>query len=164
MSLNAGAGPRHFGFSPNGTFAYVINEMQSTVTAFSYDADRGQLHSLQTISTLPKDFAGANDDAEIQVHPSGKFLYASNRGHDSIAVFAIDQSKGTLTALEYVSTQGKEPRNFEIDPTGSRLFAANQKSDNIVIFRIDPKTGRLAPTGDVLHVPSPVCVKFVAAE
>ncbi len=164
MSLNAGAGPRHFGFSPNGTFAYVINEMQSTVTAFSYDADRGQLHSLQTISTLPKDFAGANDDAEIQVHPSGKFLYASNRGHDSIAVFAIDESKGTLTALQYVSTQGKVPRNFEIDPTGSRLFVANQKSDNIVIFRIDPKTGRLAPTGDVLHVPSPVCVKFVAAE
>jgi 6-phosphogluconolactonase len=164
VSVNAGAGPRHFGFSPSGNFAYVINEMQSTVTAFSYDADRGQLHSLQTISTLPKDFAGANDDAEIQVHPSGKFLYASNRGHDSIAVFAIDESKGTLTALEYVSTQGKEPRNFEIDPTGSRLFVANQKSDNIVIFRIDPKTGRLAHTGDVLHVPSPVCVKFVAAE
>jgi 6-phosphogluconolactonase len=164
VSVNAGAGPRHFEFSPNGKFAYVINEMQSTVTAFSYDADRGQLHSLQTISTLPKDFAGANDDAEIQVHPSGKFLYASNRGHDSIAVFAIDQSKGTLTALEYVSTQGKQPRSFEIDPTGSRLFAANQKSDSIVIFRIDPKTGRLAPTGDVLHVPSPVCVKFVAAE
>ena len=164
VSLNAGAGPRHFGFSPNGKFAYAINEMQSTVTAFSYDADRGQLHSLQTISTLPKDFAGANDDAEIQVHPSGKFLYASNRGHDSIAVFAIDESKGTLTALQYVSTQGKVPRNFEIDPTGSRLFVANQKSDNIVIFRIDPKTGRLAPTGDVLHVPAPVCVKFVAAE
>ena len=109
-------------------------------------------------------FAGANDDDEVQVHPSGKFLYASNRGHDSIAVFAIDQSKGTLTALEYVSTQGKVPRNFEIDPTGSRLFVANQKSDNIVIFRVDPKTGRLAPTGDVLHVPTPVCVKFVAAE
>jgi len=164
VSLNPGAGPRHFVFSPGGTFAYVINEMQSTVTAFAYDADRGQLHSLQTISTLPKDFAGPNDDAEIQVHPSGKFLYASNRGHDSIAVFAIDPSKGTLTALQYVSTQGKVPCNFEIDPSGSRLLVANQKSDNIVIFRIDPNTGRLAPSGDVLHVPSPVCVKFVAGE
>jgi 6-phosphogluconolactonase len=162
VSVNAGAGPRHFAFSPNGKFAYVINEMQSTVTALSYDADRGELHPLQTISALPKDFAGANDDAEIEVHPSGKFLYASNRGHDSITVFAIDESKGTLTGVEYVPTQGKEPRNFEIDPTGSRLFAANQKSDSIVIFRIEPKTGRLTPTGDVLHVPTPVCVKFVA--
>jgi 6-phosphogluconolactonase len=164
VSVSAGAGPRHFTFSPNGKFAYVINEMQSSVTAFSYDADRGKLHPLQTISALPKDFTGANDDAEIEVHPSGKFLYASNRGHDSITVFAIDESKGTLTVLEYVPTQGKEPRNFEIDPTGTRLFAANQKSDTIVIFRIDPKTGRLTPTGNVLHVPTPVCVKFVAGE
>jgi 6-phosphogluconolactonase len=161
-SVQPGAGPRHFDFTSNGKFAYVINEMQSTVSAFSYDAGRGSLQALQTISTLPKDFKGANDDAEIQVHPSGKFVYASNRGHDSIAVFAIDQAKGTLTLVEDVPTQGKTPRSFEIDPTGSRLFAANQQSDNIVVFQIDSKSGSLTPTGEILHVPSPVCVKFVA--
>jgi len=160
-SVDAGAGPRHFVFHPSGKFGYVINEMQSSITAFSYDAELGVLRKLQTISTLPKDFAGSNDDAEIQVHPSGKFLYASNRGHDSIAVFAIDQSKGTLTLVEDVPTRGKTPRNFEIDPTGSRLFAANEKSNNIVIFRINAQSGRLTPTGQVLDVPSPVCVKFV---
>jgi 6-phosphogluconolactonase len=122
------------------------------------------LTPLQTISALPKDFTGRNDDAEIEVHPSGKFLYASNRGHDSITVFAIDPSKGTLTLVEYASTKGKEPRSFEIDPTGTLLFAANQKSDNIVVFRIDQKTGKLTPTGQVLDVASPVCVKFLKLE
>src|SRR5580704_7335046 len=159
-----GAGPRHFALHPNGRFAYVINEMQSTVSVFRYDGADGILHPLQTISTVPKDFAGHNDDAEIQVHPSGKFLYASNRGHDSIAVFAIDADKGTLTVIEYASTKGKTPRSFEIDPTGSLLFAANEKSDNIVVFRIDPQSGRLAPTGQVLEVAEPVCVKFVPIE
>ncbi len=162
--VNPGAGPRHFAFHPSGRSAYVINEMQSTVTAFSYDAARGVLRVLQTISTLPKDFAGHSDTAEVQVHPSGKFLYGSNRGHDSIAVFAIDSGKGTLTPVAHVPTQGKTPRNFGIDPTGSYLFAANQDSDNIVVFRIDAKTGRLTPTGQVLEVPTPVCVKFVAIE
>jgi 6-phosphogluconolactonase len=119
---------------------------------------------LQTISTLPKDYAGASDSAEVEAHPSGKFLYGSNRGHDSIAVFAIDPGKGTLTPVERVSTQGKTPRNFAIDPSGSYLFAANQDSDNIVVFRIDAKTGRLTPTGRVLDAPSPVCVTFVAIE
>jgi 6-phosphogluconolactonase len=159
-----GAGPRHFVLHPNGRFAYVINEMQSSVSVFRYDGADGILHPLQTISTVPKDFAGHNDDAEIQVHPSGKFLYASNRGHDSIAVFAIDADKGTLTVIEYASTKGKTPRSFEIDPTGSLLFAANEKSDNIVVFRIDPQSGRLAPTGQVLEVAEPVCVKFVPIE
>ncbi len=162
--LDAGAGPRHFAFHPGGKFAYVISEMQSSVTAFAYDGRAGAFRSLQTVSTLPKGFAGRNDDAEIEVHPSGKFLYASNRGHDSIAVFAIDESKGALTLLEHVTTGGKEPRSFEIDPTGTRLFAANQKSDNIVVFRIDAKTGRLARTDHVLDVGVPVCVKFVAVE
>ena len=162
--INPGAGPRHFTFHPSGKFAYVINEMGSTVTAFSYDAAGGVLRALQTISTLPKAFAGNNDDAEVQAHPSGKFLYGSNRGHDSIAVFAIDAGRGTLTPVEHVPTQGETPRNFRIDPTGSYLFAANQDSDNIVVFRIDPKTGRLTPTGQTLEVPSPVCVKFVAIE
>ncbi|MBI1939875.1 MAG: lactonase family protein [Acidobacteria bacterium] len=161
--LQPGAGPRHFAFHPGGRFAYVINELQSTVTAFAYEAG-GILKELQTIPTLPKDFAGDNTTAEVQVHPSGKFLYGSNRGHDSIAVFSIDAEKGTLTPLEQVPTQGKTPRNFGIDPTGSYLFAANQNSGNIVVFRIDAKTGRLTPTGQVLEVPTPVCVRFVEAD
>jgi 6-phosphogluconolactonase len=162
--LDPGAGPRHFVLHPNGNFAYVISEMQSTVTAFSADLKAGTFHRLQTISTLPKDFTAQNDDAEIQIHPSGKFLYASNRGHDSIAVFSVDDAKGTLTPVELVPTQGKTPRSFEIDPTGTLLYAENQESGNIVIFRIDQTTGKLTPTGKVLDVPSPVCVKFVAAD
>ena len=161
---NAGAGPRHFALHPNGKFGYVIDEMGSTVSVFQYDTAGGILRPLQTISTLPKGFAGQNDDAEIQIHPSGKFLYASNRGHDSIAVFAIDPDKGTLTLIEYVPTKGKSPRNFEIDPTGRLVFAANEKSDNIVIFRIDQRTGRLTATGKVLDMSQPVCVKFVPIE
>ena len=156
-----GAGPRHFALRPDGKFAYVVNEMGSTVSAFSYDGAVGVLHPLQTISTFPKDFPGHNDDAEIEIHPSGKFLYASNRGHDSVAVFAIDQDKGTLTLIEYAPTKGQTPRSFEISPGGSLLFAANEKSDNIVVFHIDSKTGRLTPTGKVLEVAEPVCVKFV---
>ena len=159
-----GAGPRHFAFHPKGKFGYVINEMQSTVAAFRYDATDGALHPLQTISTLPKDFVKENTAAEIEVHPSGKFLYASNRGHDSIAVFAIDANQGTLGPVEYVSTKGASPRSFEIAPGGSLLFAANEKSDNIVAFRINAETGRLTPTGRVLKIAQPVCVKFVAIE
>ncbi len=162
--LDPGAGPRHFALRPDGKFAYVISEMGRSVTVFSNDAASGRLARLQTLTTLPNDFTGRNDDAEIEVHPSGKFLYASNRGHESIAVFAIDSGKGTLTTVEIASTQGKEPRSFEIDPTGNLLFAANQKSDNIVVFRIDAKTGKLTPTGQVLDVASPVCVKFVGLD
>ena len=159
--VKAGSGPRHFAFHPKGKFAYVTNEMASTVDALAWDATKGELRGLQTISTLPADFKGETTTAEIQVHPSGKFLYDSNRGADSIAVFAIDQRKGTLKAVDNTPTQGKVPRNFGIDPTGSFLIAANQKSDNIVVFRINKATGRLTPTGQVLEVGSPVCVKFV---
>lgn len=162
--LNPGIGPRHFALAPSGKFAYVVAEMGSSVTAFSVDLKTGILKHLQNISTLPKDFKGENDDAEIHVHPNGKFLYASNRGHDSIAVFAIDPQKGMLTAIEDIPTQGNIPRSFEIDPTGKFLFAENQKSDNIVIFRIDEKTGRLKATGQKIEVASPVCVKFMPAE
>jgi 6-phosphogluconolactonase len=162
--VHPGAGPRHFAFHPSGRFAYAINEMQSTVSAFAYDAASGALKELQTLSTLPKDYSGKNDTAEVQVHPGGKFLYGSNRGNDSIAVFAIDVGKGTLTPVENVPTQGKTPRNFAFDPTGSYLFAANQDSGNIAIFRIDAKTGRLTPTGQELEVPTPVCVRFVAVD
>jgi len=162
--VEAGAGPRHFALHPSGKFAYVINEMGGTVSVFTADMTAGTLHGVQTISTLPKDYPGTIEDAEIAVHPSGKFLYASNRGHNSIAVFAIDAAKGTLTPVEYASTQGKTPRSFEIDPTGTLLFAANQDSDTVVIFRIDAKSGRLTAKGQVLEVGKPVCVKFAAID
>jgi 6-phosphogluconolactonase len=155
------AGPRHFAWHPSGRFAYVINELNSTVTAFSYDAGRGTLREIQTVSTLPADFAGKSDCAEVQVHPSGKFLYGSNRGHDSIAIFAIDSQTGRLAPLGHESTQGKTPRNFAIDPTGRYLLAANQDSNTIVVFRVDGQTGLLKATGQTAEVPAPVCVKFV---
>ncbi|HEX4663186.1 MAG TPA: lactonase family protein [Terriglobales bacterium] len=161
--LDPGVGPRHLSFHPNGKFAYVVNELKSTVTAFSYDANRGALQKLGSISTLPTDVSGPNDGAEIHVHPSGRFLFVSNRGHDSIAVFSIDPGSGELTLVQDVSTQGKTPRNFEIDPTGAFLFVANQNSGNIVVFRINPQTGKLTATGQVLSVPSPVSLRFVAA-
>ena len=164
VKLDAGAGPRHFALSPSKRFAYVISEIHSTVTVLSADLKAGTFRTVQTISALPKDFKGENDDAEIEIHPSGRFLYASNRGHDSITVFAIDPANGTLTPVEYTPTLGKTPRSFEIDPTGTLLFAENQQSNNIVIFKIDGKTGRLTPTGKTLDVPSPVCVKFLAVE
>ena len=135
--------------------------MQSTVSVFHYDSVLGKLQNVEAISSLPKTFSGHDESAEIEVHPSGKFLYASNRGHDSIAVFAIDKLTGTLTPVEYISTKGASPRNFEIDPTGTLLFAANEKSDNIVVFRINQQTGKLTPTGKILEISQPVCVKFV---
>ncbi|MGD1021211.1 MAG: lactonase family protein [Candidatus Sulfotelmatobacter sp.] len=158
-----GAGPRHFAFRPDGKFGYVINEMGSTVSVYGYET-AGVLRPLQTISTIPKSFTVLNEDAEIAVHPSGKFLYASNRGHDSIAVFAIDPNKGTLTLVEYAPTKGQSPRNFAIDPSGALIFAANEKSDNIVLFQINQQTGGLTPTGKVLDISQPVCVKFVPIE
>jgi 6-phosphogluconolactonase len=161
VAVKPGSGPRHFAFSPNGGFAYSVHEMGSMVTAFAYEAASGKLTQLQTISTLPADFHGEDNSAEIEVDARGRFLYASNRGHDSIAVFAIEPKLGTLSVVENVATQGRTPRNFKIDPTGRYLFAANQDSNNIVIFSIDPETGRLAPTGQVLQVQSPVCVLFV---
>ena len=164
VKASPGAGPRHLVFSKEGRFLYMLNEMQSSVVAYSYDAASGALHELQTISSLPKGFSGENTAAEIEIDPSGKFLFASNRGDDSIAVFVIDSHTGMLTRVETDSTGGKTPRNFAIDPTGSWLLAANQDSDNIVVFRLDPKTGHLKPTGDVVQLPSPVCLKFVALQ
>jgi 6-phosphogluconolactonase len=160
VAVPAGSGPRHFAFHPSGKFAYVIEEMGSSITAFSYDAAGGVLHPLETISTLPKDFKGESTCAEIEMHPSGKFLYGSNRGHDSIAVFTIDPARGTLTPAEYVSTQGKTPRGFGIDPTGTYLIAGNQDTNTLVVFHIDAQTGRLTPTGQVLDIQAPVCVMF----
>jgi 6-phosphogluconolactonase len=162
--VDPGSGPRHFVLRPDGKFAYVVSEMGHTVTVFSNHPAAGKLQPIQTITTLPQGFTGRNDDAEIRVHPSGGFLYASNRGDESIAVYAIDKNTGILTQAGIIHTGGKEPRNFEIDPTGTLLFAANQKSDNIVVFRIDQKTGLFTPTGKVLEVGAPVCVKFVAVQ
>jgi 6-phosphogluconolactonase len=162
-SVPAGAGPRHMVFHPDGRHAYVINELNSTITVFAYDAPRGSLNEVQTLSTLPAGFDGDNTTAEIQVHPSGKFLFGSNRGHDSVAVFAIDPARGTLTLVQHQSTLGKKPRHFGIDPTGKFLLAANQDSDALVVFSIDPKTGQLKPTGHAIEVPSPVCVDFLPA-
>ena len=161
VKANPGAGPRHLVFSSNGRLLYVINELQSTVATYSYNAATGALLELQSISTLPKGFSGNSTAAEIEIHPSGNFLFASNRGDDSVALFAIDSQTGTLTYVETNPTGGKTPRHFAIDPTGSWLLAANQDSDDIVVFRIDRKTGHLAPTGEVLQSPSPTCLTFV---
>ena len=163
-SIAPGSGPRHLAFRPDGKFAYVLSEMLSRVVAFRYDAGRGALAELQTVSTLPEGFSGDNSGAEILVHPGAKFLYTSNRGHDSIASFRIDAAAGTLTPLGHVSTQGKTPRNFAVDPSGRLLFAANQNSGTVVVFRIDQETGGLTPAGTVLQVPSPVCVVFAAVK
>jgi 6-phosphogluconolactonase len=156
-----GAGPRHLTFHPNNKLAFVINELDSTLTTFSYDSKHGKLHPQQTVSTLPADHSGQNSCADVHVSPNGRFLYGSNRGHDSIVVFAIDARAGRLTYVEHVSTTGKTPRNFTIDPTGTFLLAANQKSDTVVTFRIDPRTGRLRSTGHIAEIPTPVCLKLV---
>jgi len=159
--VQSGAGPRHIAFGPNRKFVYVLSEMESSVTAFAYHAKTGALKNLQTISALPPDYSGRNEAAEIAVHPSGKFLYTSNRGHDSIAIFAIDAAKGTLKSLGQVLTGGKTPRHFAIDPSGAYLLAENQESNNIVIFHIDAVTGSLTPTGQAADAPSPVCLVFL---
>jgi 6-phosphogluconolactonase len=155
-----GAGPRHFSFHPSGKYGYVCDEMTSQVTAFSYDADKGVLKEIQTISTLPEPVKG-NSTAEVVVHPSGKFVYCSNRGHNSIAIFSIDADTGKLTRIGNESTQGKIPRNFALDPSGSLLLAANQDSNNVVVFKVDPATGKLTATGSQIEVPKPVCVRMM---
>ena len=161
--VNPGAGPRHIAFSPNARFLYSINELQSSISVFSYDATTGHLCPVQTISTLSKDFHEWNSGAEVRVSASGRFLYCSNRGHNSIAVFSIDDKDGTLAPIEHVSTGGKTPRNFEIDPTGAYLFAANEDSDSILLLRVDRETGRLTAK-ETVNVTSPVCVKFLALD
>jgi 6-phosphogluconolactonase len=158
--VTAGSGPRHLAFRPDGKFLYVLGEMASTVMTFQYNAGRGTLEELQTLSSLPEGFTGRNSTAEIAVHPNSRFVYASNRGHDSIAIFRIDPGKGTLAPVAHVSTQGKTPRNFSIDPGGNYLLAANQDSGTVAVFRINQETGGLTPTGTELQVSSPVCVVF----
>jgi 6-phosphogluconolactonase len=162
VALQPGAGPRHLVFHPNGRFVYVVSEIRSTITTFAYNARAGLLRELQTITTLPQDFAGASSAAEVLVHPNGKFLYASNRGHDSVVVFSIDPKAGKLSPVEWAPTQGRTPGNFALDPSGSWLIAANQGSDSLVLFRLDPNTGRLGTTGQTFAVGTPSCVKFLS--
>ncbi len=164
VRVHPGAGPRHFDFHPNGNYAYVINELDSTFTAFSYNASAGALTEIQTISTLPDDFEGTSHCADVHVHPSGKFLYGSNRGHDSIAICTINEENGILNHIGCESTQGQTPRNFGLNPEGTFLLAANQQTDTVVTFAIDTETGALTATGDVISVPTPVCLKFLACD
>jgi len=159
--LKAGAGPRHLAFDPAGKHAYVINELDSTITAFDYDAASGALKEIQTVPTLPAGFSGPSYCAEVRVHPTGRFLYGSNRGHDSVAVYRIDPAQGTLTLVEHESAGIKTPRNLNIDPTGKFCLVANQDGNSIVVFRIDPETGSLEPTGHKIDVSKPVCIRFL---
>jgi len=163
VSVPPGSGPRHFAFHPSGKFGYVINEMSCTVTVFDYDASAGRLRPIETISTLPQGepLKSNYSAAEVQVHPSGKFVYGSNRGHNSITLFAVDGARGTLRWVDNTFTRGKTPYGFGIDPTGTYLLAGNQGSDSVVTFRIDQQTGRLSAVGEPLAIGSPVCVQFV---
>ena len=156
----AGSGPRHLAFHPSGKYVYVLGELDSTVAAFAWDGLRGTMTPLQIVSTLPSGQDGGNSTAQVVAHPNGRFLYASNRGHDSIALFAIDSVDGRLTAVGHVPTGGETPRNFNLDPSARFLYAANQDSDTIVAFRIEDNGGRLEPTGHVARAGSPVCVVF----
>lgn len=160
IETSAGAGPRHFKFGHGGRQAYVINELNSTITVFDYDPLRGSLSSKQNISTLPADFKGANATAEIRVHPNGKFVYGSNRGDDSIAAFSVNAQTGELTLVEIVQTGGKNPRNFALSPDGKWLVCGHQDSPILTVFRVDGTTGRLTRGASTANVPACVCVLF----
>jgi 6-phosphogluconolactonase len=162
--VKGGSGPRHIAIRPDGRFAYVINEMACTITGFAVDAASGALRDIETVSTLPagEAVAAGYSTAEIAVHPSGRFLYGSNRGHDTIAVFAIDAASGKLTLVEHEPTRGRTPRGFGIEPEGAYLIVGNQRSDSVVVMRIDAGTGALTPTGATIQVGSPVSVEFVS--
>ena len=160
VASRPGAGPRHAAFHPTAPYTYVINELDSTITTFRFDAEKGDLKPLQVITTLPTAFTGNSTTSEIAVTPSGRFVYGSNRGHDSLAMFSVDGATGVLSPIGWESTQGKTPRFFAIEPSGTYLYAANQDSDTIVTFRVDQTTGKLAPTGQVVKAGSPVTVVF----
>ena len=163
FQTKAGAGPRHLAFHQNEKFVFVINELDSTITAFSCDKKSGALGEIQTVSTVPTGFTGANTCADLHLAPGGNFLYGSNRGHDSIVSFKVDRQTGKLEFVEHVASGGKKPRNFVVDPTGNFLLAANQDSDNISVFRLDETTGKLKMVGQTSDIPAPVCLKFISA-
>lgn len=157
----SGSGPRHLAFHPNGEYVYACLELSSSVLALKFDAEAGTLETLQTISALPANFKGVSTSSDIHITPSGDYLYIGNRGHDSLAIFSIDQTTGLLTLVGQQPTQGRTPRNFAIDPTGNYVLVANQDSDNIVIFKINHETGELIDTGFNVACPTPVCLKFI---
>ncbi len=159
-----GAGPRHLAFHPNSRFLYAVNELNSTLSVYEFDAEQGTRRAVQTLSTLPDDFHGTNWAADLHLAPEGKTLYVSNRGHDSIVVFAVDASSGHVSPVEVVSTLGHFPRNFALDSTGSYLFAANQHSGTVVTFRVDATSGCITPTGQVLSIPSPMCIHVISSD
>ena len=161
VRTKAGAGPRHFSFHPGGKLACLINELDSTLTSFAYDQSSGTLTEIATVPALPEGFIGISTCADVHYTPSGRFVYGSNRGDDSIVMYEVDESSGGLTYVGHESTQGKTPRNFAIDPTGTFLVAGNEESDTIVVFRIDARTGKLTPTGHGAEVPGPACVEVV---
>jgi 6-phosphogluconolactonase len=156
-----GAGPRHLAFHPTRRFVYVLNEIDSTIQVFGYDGVRGALTPIERVSTLPRGWSGENSTAQIVAHPGGRFVYASNRGHDSIAIFAVDGETGRLTARGHEPTGGRTPRNFNLDPGGRFLLAANQDSDTVVVFRVDGRSGELTATGQVVEAGTPSCVVFL---
>ena len=164
VSVAPGSGPRHFAFHPSGKFAYLINEITLTMTAFSYNAAKGALTEIHTVSTLPAaDGPGPKpgwSTAEVVAHPGGKFLYGSNRGHDTIAVFSV-AADGKITLVQNAAAEVKTPRNFNLDPTGKWLFTAGQGSDSIALFKVDQATGKLTATGTKIEVGAPVCIKFL---
>ncbi|SEN97868.1 lactonase family protein [Paenibacillus sp. OV219] len=159
-TIAPGSGPRHFVFHPSLPFGYGINELNSTITVYAYDADQGQLSVVQTISTLPESFVGDSATADIHLSPDGKFLYGSNRGHDSLAVYRVDSADGRIEPIEYAPTLGGHPRNFGISPDGHFVLVANRDGNNIVTFSRDAESGKLQPTGSELHVSKPVCIRF----
>src|SRR5262249_54696744 len=159
----AGGGPRHFAFHPNGRFAYNCNEIATPVTPHAWDKGKASFTEIQTITTLPEPTQG-NSTAEIQAHPSGKFVYCSNRGHDSLAIFTVDEKTGQLTAAGHQKTLGRTPRNFCIDPTGAYIVACNQNTDNVAVFKVDQSSGKLTQVGEMVSIPAAVCVKFLAVE
>lgn len=156
-----GAGPRHLDFHPNGRFAYAINELGSTVTAYRYNPDTGRLSKLNQLSTLPKGYSGENTTADVHVSPDGKFVYGSNRGHNTLAIFQINGSDGSIKFVDDQSTGGKTPRNFGIHPDGKFLYAANQDSDSVIQFEVNRATGELTPVGREIRCQMPVCLKFL---
>lgn len=161
VTVPPGSGPRHVKFHPNGRWVYLINEMGSIVIGYEWDAAKGTLTEFQTVSTLPADFKAANACAEVEIHPNGKFLYGTNRGHDSLAAFSIDATNGRLTPIQHVSSAGKTPRNFAFDPTGKWIVCTNHASNNAVVFRVDDTTGKLTQQGEPISVPAPFCERFL---
>lgn len=164
LPVHPGAGPRHLEFHPDERVGYLINELDSTITAFERNPETGALAAFQTVETLPAAFDGDNKTADVHVHPSGRFVYGSNRGHDSVASFAVDDDDRRLTPLGHESTRGEWPRNFAIDPTGASLLVENLHSDEIVTFDVDAETGTLDPTDESTAVPRPMCLAFLAPD